>query len=119
MIPATGPFPRAERIRRSREFRALSRRGIRRAGRDFVVLSDDVDSTVVSARLGVTVSRRVGNAVVRNRIKRRIREWFRQVGRERVVGRDIVVIARPGAARLDAAASFAQLDELTASSGAH
>lgn len=118
VIPATGPFPRAERIRRSREFQALSRSGSRRAGRNFVVLSGEVDAPDVLARLGVTVSRRVGNAVVRNAVKRRVREWFRQVGRERMAGRDVVVIARPGAAQLGGTAVFAELDELTASRGA-
>jgi ribonuclease P protein component len=58
------------------------------------------------------VSRRVGNAVVRNRVKRRIREWFRQVGRDEVAGCDLVVIARPAAARLDGASVFAELSEL-------
>jgi ribonuclease P protein component len=53
-----------------------------------------------SARLGVTVSRKVGNAVVRNRVKRRIREWFRRYGSSLVAGRDIVVIARSAAAPL-------------------
>lgn len=83
------------------------------------MLSGEVDARDVSARLGVTVSRRVGNAVVRNRVKRRIREWFRQFGRERMVGSDVVVIARQGAAHLDGATTFAELDELTASRGSH
>jgi ribonuclease P protein component len=90
---------------------------MRRAGRNFVVLSAEVDASDVSARLGVTVSRRVGNAVVRNSVKRRIREWFRQVGRERVAGRDVVVIARPGAGEVGGAVVFAELDELTGAAG--
>jgi ribonuclease P protein component len=81
-------------------------------------LSGGLDASGVPARLGVTVSRRVGNAVVRNSVKRRIREWFRRVGRERMAGRDVVVIARPGAARLGGMAVFSELDDLTASRGA-
>ncbi len=45
------------------------------------------------ARLGITVTRKVGNAVRRNRIKRLVREWFRL--RKPLLGaRDIVVIAK-------------------------
>ena len=61
------------------------------------------------ARLGVTVSRKVGNAVVRNRVKRRIREWFRRDGQTLVAGRDIVVIARSSAAGLSGTAASAEL----------
>lgn len=64
------------------------------------------------ARLGVTVSRRVGNAVVRNRIKRRIREWFRRQSQQTTGAHDILVIARPAAARLRGAATFAELSRL-------
>ena len=64
------------------------------------------------ARLGVTVSRKVGNAVVRNRVKRRIREWFRSDGQGLVAGRDVVVIARASAAGLSGVESFAQLSRI-------
>lgn len=46
------------------------------------------------------MSRRVGNAVVRNRVKRRIREWFRRERGSIVPAFDLVVIARPPAAAL-------------------
>lgn len=47
-----------------------------------------------TTRLGITASRRVGPAVVRSLVKRRIREWFRRHRGELPVDRDIVVIAR-------------------------
>jgi ribonuclease P protein component len=47
-----------------------------------------------TTRLGITASRRVGPAVVRSLVKRRIREWFRRHRGELPVNRDIVVIAR-------------------------
>lgn len=49
-------------------------------------------------RLGMTVSRRIGNAVVRNRVKRRIRELFRTTRRPASGFADIVVNARKPAA---------------------
>ena len=63
-------------------------------------------------RLGITVSRRVGNAVVRNRLKRRVREWYRRERSALASGLDLVVIARPAAAKLDSAATSAQLTAL-------
>ena len=52
------------------------------------------------SRVGSSASRRVGNAVVRNRIKRRVRDWFRRE-RESLPGNvDLVVIARNKASRL-------------------
>ncbi len=64
---------------------------------------------LASSRLGLTVSRRVGNAVVRNRIKRRLREIFRRAGAALPPGIDLVAVARPPAASLD----FAALHRLT------
>ena len=49
-------------------------------------------------RVGYTVSRKVGGAVIRNRVKRRLRAAWRQVGRFIAMPGDFVVIAFPGAA---------------------
>jgi ribonuclease P protein component len=63
-------------------------------------------------RLGLSVSRRVGNAVVRNRVKRAIREWFRS-SRDHVPNDvDIVVIARQGAASRGSKEIAQELDSL-------
>jgi len=63
-------------------------------------------------KLGVTVGRRVGNAVARNRLKRRIREWFRTARAALPAGSDTVVIARRDARDLSGSEVAAALDEL-------
>jgi ribonuclease P protein component len=54
--------------------------------------------------VGITVSRRVGSAVVRNRVKRRLREIMRQEHPRLVEGWDLVIVVRPAAAAADFAA---------------
>jgi ribonuclease P protein component len=61
-------------------------------------------------RLGVTVSRKVGGAVVRNRVKRTLREWFRRTRSQLPDGTDWVVIARSAAAGVPSAELVEELD---------
>lgn len=56
------------------------------------------------SRVGITVSRRVGTAVVRNRVKRRLREILRLEHPRLVEGWDLVIVVRPAAAKADFAA---------------
>ena len=64
-------------------------------------------------RLGITASRKVGPAIQRNRLKRVIREWFRATRSNLDPDLDFVVIARPGAGRLDGKQLRRQLGELS------
>jgi ribonuclease P protein component len=66
----------------------------------------------MAPRLGITVSRKVGNAVTRNRLKRVIREWFRVSRGGLSPAGDLVVIARKGAGLLDAQEIRNELDGL-------
>lgn len=65
-------------------------------------------------RLGISASRRVGNAVVRNRVKRGVREWFRRQRETLPEGVDVVVIARRPAAELDGTGITRALESLAA-----
>jgi len=84
------------------------------AARSFVVLMANqprvasAPSGSCAARLGITVSRRVGGAVVRTRVKRCVREWFRRAALP--PGKDLVVIARAPAARASTLEAARELD---------
>jgi ribonuclease P protein component len=62
-----------------------------------------------ATRLGITVSRRVGGAVVRTRVKRCVREWFRRAT-ALPPGKDLVVIARAPAAQASTLEAGRELD---------
>ena len=88
----TRTLTRRERLRRRPEFLKVQHRGVRTRGRYLTLfaLANDQDVT----RLGIIATRRLGNAVIRNRSKRLLREIFRlNKGR---VGLDLVVLPRPG-----------------------
>jgi ribonuclease P protein component len=114
MPPGGGrSFRRVDRLRSSKDFRRVSREGTRVASRSLVLLAAARPARLMpgsSSRLGITVSRRVGPAVVRNRLKRRLREWFRKSRTLIPPGNDFVVIMRPAAASIDSAGLAAELD---------
>lgn len=90
------------RLRKRADFLAL-RNGEKRRGPFFLLesksrdLPEEIKSTT-SPRVGFTVTRKNGNAVKRNRIKRRLREAFRlSLKRDIAAGTDYVIIARPDA----------------------
>lgn len=87
---------RTLRLRRSEDFRRVQGKGRRlRAGH---LLALWLPGTGETSRVGLTVSKKVGNSVVRNRVKRWLREGVRHE-RHRLTGRvDVVLIAHPEAA---------------------
>ena len=92
-------------LRARRDFVHVQSRGRRFKGRHAVVLV--APNHLDEARVGITVSRRVGNAVVRNRVRRRIREILRHHRALLCRGHDHVVVAFPRAA----SAPFAAFSE--------
>jgi ribonuclease P protein component len=85
------------RLRKSREFAAVRREGKSWSDRLLVLIAlpNDMDIT----RFGFSVGKRIGNAVARNRVKRRLREAARLT--EIQEGWDLVVIARKEASSAD------------------
>ena len=88
-------FPKSSRVRKQADFDAVYRDSVHAA--DDVLVVQAVRNGQKTTRLGLSIGRRVGNAVVRNRWKRAIREVFRKSVLEFPVGIDIVVRPRKGA----------------------
>jgi ribonuclease P protein component len=90
---------RRHRLSRSRDFDAVYRQGTSASTRYLTLhwfpREDDADG---EPRLGLAVPRAVGSAVVRNRVKRLLRECWRASLAEVPPGRDYVLVARPGLA---------------------
>lgn len=102
-------LPRAERLTRSSDVRAVLRRGRRRAG-DLVVVHVRERDDDGPGRLTAVASRRVGGAVQRNRAKRVLRAAAATVGM--ADGVDIALVARRATARTTSPAVAAELREL-------
>jgi ribonuclease P protein component len=104
---------REERLRRRADFLRCYESGRRRYGSLVILYVLDRGPEVRLPRLGITVSRRVGGAVVRQRIKRRIREIFRRWSeRSKLPPCDLVVHVRPRAREADFQALRSELQRL-------
>ena len=87
-------FPRSARIRKRADFLRVQQRGKKVSAGPLVGLV--LPAAGGAARLGLTVSAKVGNAVVRARVKRQLREVFRK-RRLQCPAVELVIIARPAA----------------------
>lgn len=91
-------FPKHFRLLRRADFRTVYEQGQRRSGSLCTVFWRS--NGLAYSRLGITVPARLAKAVVRNRMKRRVREVFRLHRHEIPAGWDIVVNPRSGAAKV-------------------
>ena len=101
-------FSRGERIRKRRDYLLLADSGKKISTTHFIVIWRTGECG--HARLGIPVSRKVGIAVIRNRVKRRIREFFR-LHKELFFTADFNIIGKRGAERLSYHGICRELDK--------
>ncbi|MEM1413333.1 MAG: ribonuclease P protein component [Myxococcota bacterium] len=103
--PGAATYRPTDRVRARASYRRVQRQGVKVHTRSFIIMVHVSEAPTGSARLGVTVTRKVGNAVRRNRIKRVVREVFRR-NRALFPPADIVFVAKRG---LDADLDYASV----------
>jgi len=92
---------KSERLLKRGEFLAVSKKPDRRIKTDHFLLLIKPNQ-LSQTRLGITASKKVGSAVKRNRVKRRVREFFRTNKHLLPSGLDLLIIVCRGAADIDA-----------------
>jgi ribonuclease P protein component len=102
---------RRNRLSRSRDFDAVYRQGRSASTRFLVLYWFTREEDAGEPRLGLAVPKGTGNAVVRNRIKRQLREVWRARLERVPPGRDYVLIAKPGLSEAIETNGFAWLGE--------
>lgn len=100
-------FPKEHRMLRREEYRTVSQGGVGRHTLHFLVLS--LEKSDGPTQIGITVSRKVGGAVQRNRVKRLLREFVRRNFSLLPASRYISIIAKKGSADLDYRQIFTEL----------
>lgn len=103
-------FPKKQRLLNRADFVNLNRSGKRYHTRHFLVILEQNGLGIT--RLGVTVSKKAGNAVKRNKTKRLIREFFRLNKSCLPQGYDIVIAAKKDASYLDLRKTKEELAEI-------
>jgi ribonuclease P protein component len=100
---------RRHRLSRSRDFDAVYRRGRSTSTRFLTAYRLERADEDTPPRLGIAVPRKVGNAVVRNRVKRQLKEAWRSLPHDEPT--DTVLVARPGLPEAVEAQGFEWLRE--------
>jgi ribonuclease P protein component len=98
-VPDSQKYPRNERLTRRKDYLTVYREGVKRVSAAVICYATRQEGR--DTKFGLAVSRKVGKAVVRNRIKRYLREIYRSHRTCLAEGTHLVVVARPEAASLD------------------
>ncbi len=95
------PRRKRGRLSRSGDFDRVYRQGRSTGGREFVVHVFPREASLDAPRVGLSVSKKVGDAVTRNRIKRVLRESVSALEGDLAAGSDLVITARADSVALD------------------
>lgn len=115
LMAGQNAFPPNERLTKRAEYLHVYKHGRKQVGRQFIFyLVRDEGS---ERRFGVAVTRKVGNAVVRNRVKRYIREAYRHHRHRLDTGIRMVIVARPYAAKMTSLETHDAISALFESGG--
>ena len=99
-----------ERLRRQADLEIIAKEGIRRHTKNFVIIARRNDQGF--SRLGAVASKKLGEAVERNRVKRLVREFFRRNKDKLSPSTDYVIVGKKGAQDLQYAHVVAELSAL-------
>lgn len=91
-MPGRFTFPRSHRLRKREDFKAVYETKVRESRGPLTVYARP--NGLPHSRMGISTSRKVGIAARRNRIRRLLRESFRQLQHELPRGYDLLVIVR-------------------------
>ena len=105
LLDGVGFLRKSFRVKKEKDFNAIFQEGESVANRRFVIYR--LANSQEHFRVGLSVSKKLGNAVMRNQIKRRIRHILINHGNELVDNIDFIVIARKGVENLD----YAELEK--------
>ncbi len=104
-------FPKCNRVLKRTDYLDVQRNGVKVHSRAFLGLIKPSESGRV--RLGIVTTKRMGNAVTRNRTRRLVREAFRRGWMSLPNCIDVVVIAKKSAAEMDSKSVFNDLAALS------
>jgi len=108
-------FPKLERLLNRKDFVNLNRLGKRFHTKHFLVIIKENNTD--KRRLGVTVTKKTGNAVKRNRVKRLLREYFRLNKNRFSIGYDTVIIGKKNSFLLNYTETKEELGEIIPDKG--
>ena len=92
-------FRKRERLTRKSDFQTIFKNGTRYSTENFIIIIHQNNRDI--RRIGISVSKKVGGAVKRNRVKRLVREFFRLHKDQLPDSKDFLFIAKPGSTQLN------------------